>query len=90
MRLLSGRSRFRCPTLAGGHGTPEIDIQLLPIDNPPKGIGEGVLPVITSCVGNAIFRLTGKRFRDVPLLPSEERQVTHRRNVYGKSSTSVD
>lgn len=56
-----------------GRYAPEIDIQLLPIDNPPKGICEAVLPVITSCVGNAILRLTGKRFRDVLLLPERRK-----------------
>ena len=48
---------------------PEIDIQILPTDNPPKGIGEAVIPLVAPCVGNAVFRLTGKRFRDLPLSP---------------------
>jgi isoquinoline 1-oxidoreductase subunit beta len=48
---------------------PEIDIQVLPTDNPPKGIGEAVLPLVAPCVGNAVFRLTGKRYRDLPLSP---------------------
>jgi isoquinoline 1-oxidoreductase beta subunit len=48
---------------------PEIDIQILPTDNPPKGIGEAVLPLVAPCVGNAVFRLTGKRYRDLPLSP---------------------
>jgi isoquinoline 1-oxidoreductase subunit beta len=48
---------------------PEIDIQLLPTDNPAKGIGEACLPMVAPCVGNALFKLTGKRFRDLPLSP---------------------
>ena len=48
---------------------PEIDIQVMPTDNPPKGMGEAVLPLVAPCVGNAVFRLTGKRFRALPLSP---------------------
>jgi CO/xanthine dehydrogenase Mo-binding subunit len=32
-------------------------------------MGEASLPLVASCVGNAVFRLTGKRFRALPLAP---------------------
>jgi len=48
---------------------PEIDIQLMPTDNPAKGIGEVGLPLVAPCVGNALFKLTGKRFRALPMSP---------------------
>jgi isoquinoline 1-oxidoreductase beta subunit len=48
---------------------PEIDIQIMPTDNPPKGMGEAALPLVAPCIGNAVFRLTGKRFRAMPLSP---------------------
>jgi isoquinoline 1-oxidoreductase beta subunit len=48
---------------------PEIDIQIIATDNPPKGMGEASLPLVAPCVGNALFRLTGKRFRALPLSP---------------------
>jgi len=48
---------------------PQIDIQVMPTDNPPKGMGEASLPLVAPCVANALFRLTGKRFRAMPLSP---------------------
>lgn len=55
---------------------PEIDIQLMPTDNPAKGIGEAALPMVAPCVGNALFKLTGKRFRALPLSPDRIKAVT--------------
>jgi isoquinoline 1-oxidoreductase beta subunit len=55
---------------------PEIDIQLMPTDNPAKGIGEASLPLVAPCVGNALFKLTGKRFRALPLSPERVKAVT--------------
>jgi isoquinoline 1-oxidoreductase beta subunit len=55
---------------------PEIDIQLMPTDNPAKGIGEAGLPLVAPCVGNALFKLTGKRFRALPLSPDRIKAVT--------------
>jgi isoquinoline 1-oxidoreductase subunit beta len=55
---------------------PEIDIQLFPTDNPAKGIGEAALPLVSPCVGNALFKLTGKRFRALPLSPERVKAVT--------------
>ena len=48
---------------------PEIDIQIMPTDNPAKGMGEAALPLVAPCVANAVFQLTGKRFRALPLSP---------------------
>jgi len=55
---------------------PEIDIQLMPTDNPAKGIGEAALPLVAPCVGNALFKLTGKRLRALPLSPERVKAVT--------------
>jgi len=55
---------------------PEIDIQLMATDNPAKGIGEAALPMVAPCVGNALFKLTGKRFRALPLSPERIKAVT--------------
>ncbi len=55
---------------------PEIDIQLMPTDNPAKGIGEASLPLVAPCVGNALFKLTGKRLRALPMSPDRIKAVT--------------
>jgi isoquinoline 1-oxidoreductase beta subunit len=55
---------------------PEIDIQVMPTDNPAKGMGEAALPLVAPCVGNALFKLTGKRFRALPMSPGRIKAVT--------------
>jgi isoquinoline 1-oxidoreductase subunit beta len=55
---------------------PEIDVQLMPTDNPAKGIGEAALPMVAPCVGNALFKLIGKRLRALPLSPERIKAVT--------------
>jgi isoquinoline 1-oxidoreductase beta subunit len=55
---------------------PEIDIQLMPTDNPAKGIGEASLPMVAPCIANALFKLTGKRFRAMPLSPERLKTAT--------------
>jgi isoquinoline 1-oxidoreductase subunit beta len=48
---------------------PEIDVQIIATDNPPQGIGEAFLPLVAPCLANALFKLTGKRLRALPLSP---------------------
>lgn len=45
-----------------------VDVHIVPSTEKPSGCGEPSVPVISPAVVNALFRLTGKRYRSLPLL----------------------
>jgi len=46
---------------------PHIDTIIVPSAEPPQGVGEPGTPPIAPAVANAVFALTGKRLRSLPL-----------------------
>ena len=45
-----------------------VDVHIVPSSEAPTGCGEPPVPVISPAVVNALARLTGKRYRSLPLL----------------------
>lgn len=50
---------------------PEIDVHIVPGHDDPGGVGEPGLPPVAPALANAVFRLTGKRIRKLPILASD-------------------
>ena len=49
--------------------SPMTDVQILPSNAPPSGVGEIAVPPVAPAVANALFRLTGRRLRALPIQP---------------------
>jgi isoquinoline 1-oxidoreductase beta subunit len=45
-----------------------VEVHLVPSTEPPTGCGEPPVPVISPAVVNALAKLTGKRYRNLPLV----------------------
>ena len=50
---------------------PEIDVHIVPSDEKPSGIGEVGVPPLAPALTNALFALTGKRIRALPINPAD-------------------
>ncbi|MBB5206218.1 isoquinoline 1-oxidoreductase beta subunit [Inhella inkyongensis] len=47
--------------------TPQIDVHLMPSEAAPGGVGEPGVPPLTPALANAMFGLTGRRIRSLPI-----------------------
>ena len=45
---------------------PRVHVNVMVTENKPGGIGEVGLPPIAPAVANALFKLSGRRLRDLP------------------------
>ena len=61
----SNFNEFRPPDMSDMPA--EIDVHVVPSNDAPLGVGEPATPVISPAVVNALARLTGKRYRSLPL-----------------------
>jgi isoquinoline 1-oxidoreductase beta subunit len=48
---------------------PEIHTKIVATDNPPTGMGEIGVVAVAPAIGNAVFKLTGARLRQLPMSP---------------------
>ena len=48
---------------------PEIYTKIIATDNPPTGMGEIGVVTVAPAITNAVFQLTGKRLRHLPMSP---------------------
>jgi isoquinoline 1-oxidoreductase beta subunit len=45
---------------------PQVEVHIVPSQDPPTGLGEPGLPPLAPAFANALFKLTGKRLRKLP------------------------
>jgi isoquinoline 1-oxidoreductase beta subunit len=52
---------------------PEVEVHVVPSEDPPTGIGEPPVPPLAAAVANAVFAATGVRVTRLPITPEELR-----------------
>ena len=65
------QSNFRDARIARIGDVPRrLHVEVIRSDGPPCGVGEPGVPPVAPALANAVFALTGKRIRDIPLAAS--------------------
>jgi isoquinoline 1-oxidoreductase beta subunit len=54
---------------------PEIHTKIVATNNPPEGMGEIGVVHVAPAIGNALFQLTGKRLRALPMSPDRVKKA---------------
>jgi isoquinoline 1-oxidoreductase beta subunit len=49
------------------HEMPAVDVHIVPSTEPSSGVGEPGVPPVAPALGNALFALTGRRIRRLPI-----------------------
>jgi isoquinoline 1-oxidoreductase beta subunit len=69
------QSNFRDARIARIGEVPQrIHTDIVPSTAPPSGVGEPPVPPVSAALGNAIFALTGQRYRELPFGPALTRR----------------
>jgi isoquinoline 1-oxidoreductase beta subunit len=54
---------------------PEIHTKIVASDGAPTGMGEVGVPAVAPAIANAVFQLTGKRLRSLPMSPQRVKTI---------------
>ena len=65
------QSNFNNYQMLSMNETPEVEVHIVSSQEPPTGVGEPGVPPIAPAVGNAVFSVTGKRIRRLPISSEE-------------------
>jgi isoquinoline 1-oxidoreductase beta subunit len=57
------------------HEMPEVEVHIVPGTEKMGGVGEPGVPPVAPAVANAVFALTGKRIRRLPIRPADLRMA---------------
>jgi CO/xanthine dehydrogenase Mo-binding subunit len=61
------QSNFHDYRMLRMHEMPEVDVHIVQNHEEPGGVGEPAVPPIAPAIANALFVLTGKRIRELPI-----------------------
>lgn len=65
------QSNFHDYPIVRMEAAPQIEVHIVPSDDPPGGVGEPGVPPIAPAVANALFAATGARVRSLPITPDK-------------------